>query len=56
MPLTRDQCVDFFILCVVLPLLLVCDAAMFVFECMSGAWPLSARAHGRKRRDPALEA
>ena len=51
---SRDQCVDFFILCVVVPLLLVCDAAMLVFEVMSGAWPLTPRARRKRAAEDAV--
>ena len=39
--LKRDQVWVFFILCIVVPLMLACDAVMFVFSCMSGGWMLT---------------
>lgn len=47
----RDQFWILFILCIVAPLMLGCDAVMFVFSCMSGGWQLKRRGTAGSTRE-----
>lgn len=51
----RDQFWILFILCIVAPLMLGCDAVMFVFSCMSGGWQIKPPRRNGNQKDVCSE-